>query len=169
MKVDTKNPLKTRYKFSDYIYWNLFAAIPFIIAFIAIIKSSLIWSIAYILVFLTQFLIVEYRFFCSHCPHYCQDEDTTKCLFIWGVPKYFKARPLSLTILDKFMMDLGFLVVILFPIYWLFFQPLLLIIYLLSWAVFGLTLKRYECNRCIYFHCPANSVPNNVRAQYRKI
>ena len=169
MKMDTKNRLKTRYKFSDFIYWNLFAAIPFITAFIAILKSSLIWAMIYILVFLTQFLIVEYRFFCTHCPHYCQDGYTTKCLFIWGVPKYFKARQYPLTIFDKFMIILGFLIIILFPIYWLFSQPLLLVIYLLSWTVFGLTLKRYECNRCIYFHCPANSVPKDLRDQYRKI
>ena len=169
MKMDTKNRLNTRYTSLDYIYWNLFAAIPLITAFMAIFKSSLTWALVYILVFLAQFLIVEYRFFCSHCPHYCQDGHTTKCLFIRGVPKYFKARPFPLTLLDKFMMILGFLVILLFPIYWLFFQPLLLVIYLLSWTVFGLTLKRYECNRCIYFNCPANSVPNNLRDQYKKI
>jgi len=167
--MDTKNRLNTRYTSLDYIYWNLFAAIPLITAFMAIFKSSLTWALVYILVFLAQFLIVEYRFFCSHCPHYCQDGHTTKCLFIRGVPKYFKARPFPLTLLDKFMMILGFLVILLFPIYWLFFQPLLLVIYLLSWTVFGLTLKRYECNRCIYFNCPANSVPNNLRDQYKKI
>ena len=166
--MDIKNRLKTRYEFLDYIYWNLFAAIPFIIAFIAIFKSSIIWAVVYILVFLALFLIVEYRFFCSHCPHYCQNAHTTKCLFIWGVPKYFKARPFPLTILDKSMMILGFLIIILFPVYWLFSQPLLLIIYLLSWTVFGFTLKRYECNRCIYFHCPANSVPKNLKDQFIK-
>ena len=166
--MDIKNRLKTRYKFSDYIYWNLFAAIPFIIAFITILNSSLIWAGVYILVFLAQFLIVEYRFFCSHCPHYCQNEYTTKCLFLWGIPKYFKARPYPLTIFDKSMMILGFLIIILFPIYWLITQPLLLVIYLLAWAVLGLTLKRYECNRCIYFHCPANSVPKALRDQYSK-
>ena len=167
--MDTKSLLKTRYKFLDFIYWNLFAAIPLITAFIAILKSSIIWAAGYILIFLALFLIVEYRFFCSHCPHYCQDRNTTKCLFIWGVPKYFKARPFSLTIFDKFMIILGFLIILLFPIYWLFTKPLLLIIYLLSWTVFGSTLKKYECNRCIYFHCPANSVPKDLRDQYRKI
>ena len=167
--MDTKNLLKTRYEFSDYIYWNLFAAIPFITAFIAILTSKLIWAMVYILVFLAQFLIVEYRFFCSHCPRYSQDEYTTKCLFLWGIPKYFKARPYPLTIFDKSMITIGFLIIILFPIYWLFTQPLLLVIYLLAWAVFGLTLKRYECNQCIYFHYPANSVAKDLRDQYSKI
>ena len=118
--MDTKNRLNTKYTSLDYIYWNLFAAIPLITAFMAIFKSSLTWALVYILVFLAQFLIVEYRFFCSHCPHYCQDGHTTKCLFIRGVPKYFKARPFPLTILDKLMMILGFLVILLFPIILLF-------------------------------------------------
>jgi hypothetical protein len=42
-------------------------------------------------------------------------------------------------------------------------QPGLLVIYLLSMGVLGLTLRRYECKRCVYFQCPSNCVPEGLK------
>ena len=35
--------------------------------------------------------------------------------------------------------------------------------YILSIGVMGATLRRHECGRCIYFQCPANCVPEDLK------
>ncbi len=47
--------------------------------------------------------------------------------------------------------------VILFPVYWLVQTPGLFIIYLLSLFIFGASVRKNECPRCIYTDCPANN------------
>ena len=42
----------------------------------------------------------------------------------------------------------------------------ILILYFLSWIVFAMTIKRYECIHCIYFNCPANSVEKELKEKY---
>ncbi len=56
----------------------------------------------------------------------------------------------------------------LFPVYWLVRDPLLLGGYVVSWALFFLTARRYECVRCINFECPMNRVPGEVRKVFKK-
>jgi len=165
---ESKSQLKTNHRVTDCLYWNIFAAIPFITASIAIADYSIIWVLVYIFVFMFHFLVVGYRFFCSHCPHYIRSTRTTKCMFIWGIPKYFKSREGPLSLFEKIMVLTGLIVIVLFPMYWLLLQPHLLIIYSLSWAVLGLTIKRYECIRCIHFHCPVNSVPEELKKVIEK-
>lgn len=152
------NRLKEKHTFLDLLYWNLFALIPLLLAFFSISKYSKIWTIIYILIVLFHFLILEYKFFCSHCPHYCNDSKSTKCMFLWFIPKYFRKNPGPLSMIDKTILALSFAVLIFFPLYWLLKSLQFLVLYFLSWVVFVMTLKRYECNRCIYFNCPANSV-----------
>lgn len=149
--------LKEKHNLRDCLYWNLFALIPIFTALVAIAQQSWVWTIIYIAVFLSQFLIIEYKFFCSHCPHYCNESETTNCMFLRAVPKYFKKNPGPLTLFDKMMTVLGLVIIILFPVYWLVQSPVFLIIYILSWTLLILTMNRYECSRCIYFNCPANS------------
>jgi hypothetical protein len=55
------------------------------------------------------------------------------------------------------------LIIILLPLYWLRLQVDLLVIYLLSFAIFLITIRRNECSRCIYFNCPANNVPEDIK------
>jgi hypothetical protein len=155
--------LKEKHSLQDCIYWNLFALIPLLLACFAISKYSIAWTILYILLFMGHFLILQYRFFCSHCPHYCNDSKTTKCMFIWGVPKYFAKRPGPLSKFEISMLILGFFVVIFFPIFWMLKSSQFFILYFLTWIIFAMTLKRYECTRCIYFNCPANSVGDKLK------
>lgn len=157
--------LKTKHSLSDCIYWNLLALLPLFTACLSLARYSLFWMGFYILIFLFQFLVVTYRFFCSHCPHYCNDSKTTKCMFLWGIPKFFKKRPRELNKSDLSIMFLGLIITVLFPVYWLIKIPPLLIIYLLSWCIFILTLKRYECGRCIYSQCPLNTADKNRHAE----
>jgi hypothetical protein len=158
--------LKERHDLSDYLYWSSFGLIPLLLACFAIAQYSMKWVVIYIIVFAGHFLILEYRFFCTHCPHYCNDSPTTNCMFLWGVPKFFKRRPHPLSKIDIFMLVLGFSITIFFPLYWLLKSWQLCIIYFLSWIVLFMTMKRYECPRCIYLHCPANSVEESIKKEF---
>ena len=96
------------------------------------------------------------KHFCAHCPHYTRDEATVKCMFFWGMPKFFKSRPGPLSPTDKTVSLAAPAVVGLFPLPWLLAEPGLLVIYLLSLVGFAMTVRRYECVRCVYSHCPSN-------------
>ena len=153
--------LKTRHKFLDFLYWNLVVSVPFITACIAIAGSSTVWLVCYIMACIIL-IIVIYRFFCTHCPHYLQGTKTTKCMFFWGVPKFFKEKSDPLSLFDKAVALFTPIVIILLPVYWLLLQPGLLVIYFLSVIVLCTTLRRYECRRCIYSQCPANCVKKDL-------
>ncbi len=153
------NSLKRSHSFLDFIYWILFAFIPIFTACLAIFRHSIFWMIIYLVVLCADFAIIVYRFFCTHCPHYINNPDTTKCMFIWGLPKYFKERPGPLSNFERFMSLLGFAIAIIPPVYWLVGEIPLLIIYIVSWCLIITTIKRCECSRCIHFHCPSNTVP----------
>lgn len=155
--------LKKKHTFLDCVYWYLLALVPLGAACLAIVSDSLVWVFVYLAVFLFHFLVVECRFFCSHCPHYFNAEGRVRCMFLWGVPRFFRPRPGPLSALDKSMMVWGFTVMLLFPLYWLLQQPLLLAVYVAGWLIIGLTMKKYECCRCIYLHCPLNSIAAELR------
>ena len=108
-------------------------------------------------------IIIVYRFFCSQYPHYINSEKVVKCMFFWGIAKYFKARPDPLNLFEKGISLLAPLILVIFPIYWMRLYPDLLVIYLLSLTVLGMTIRRNECKRCIYFECPANSVTEGTK------
>ena len=112
-------------------------------------------ALGYLLVLLGS-VPVMLRFFCTHCPHYCRDEYTLKCIFFWGLPKFFRQRPGPLGVMEKSLSIAAPALVILFPVYWLLHTPGLFIIYLLSIVMFGASVRRNECPRCIYTDCPAN-------------
>jgi hypothetical protein len=124
--------------------------------------------LVYIAVFIFHFLVIEYRYFCSHCPNYGNSQGTTQCMFLWWIPRFFKPRPGPLSVLDRTMMLFGLAVMLLFPIYWLVFHLVLFVFYVLFWAILFINMKRYECPRCIYFHYPANSVPQEFRDSYNR-
>ena len=157
-------PLKKRHKFSDYIYWNLVLLVPIITACMAIFKVSIVLLGCYIAL-LVFIMMIIYRFFCSHCPHYIHSDKVVRCMFFWGVTKYFKERPGPLNLLEKGISIVAPLFLIFFPIYWMWSYPDLLVIYLLSFSVFGMTIRRYECVRCIYSDCPANSASDRTKNQ----
>lgn len=151
--------VKTSYKFSDYLAWTLLALIPVLTAIYGISRTSVAWTAVYIVIMAACFAGIVYRFFCTHCPHYANEGKTTKCIFLWGVPAYFTARPGPPGIFDKAMVFSAMAVAVLFPVYWLLAEPLLLVIYALSWAVLMTFLYRYECVRCAHRDCPMNRVP----------
>ncbi|MFP3980194.1 MAG: hypothetical protein ACLFUY_02280 [Desulfobacterales bacterium] len=151
--------LKTDFAFSDFLAWTLLTLIPVLTAVYAISRVSITWTVIYLIVLAVCFAGIVYRFFCTHCPHYKNSGRTTKCIFLWGVPAYFEPRPGPLGFFDKFMVFLGFLIAVAFPVYWLLASPLLLLIYAISWIVIAAFLYKYECIRCIHKNCPMNRAP----------
>jgi hypothetical protein len=155
-------PLKIRHTFLDFLYWSLMVSVPFIAACVAIVEKSIVWLILYIMACISLVMVI-YRFYCIHCPHYHQSGKTLKCMFFWWMPKFFKAKSNPLSLLEKTMSITALLIIIVLPIYWLLLRSGLLVIYLLSIGILGVTLRRYECKRCVYFQCPSNCVPEDLK------
>lgn len=155
-------PLKTRHRLTDYLYWNLMLAIPVFTAALSIYHHSIFWLVVYLLLLgVTVTLIL--RFFCTRCPHYNREDRTLKCMFFWGLPKFFEPRPGALSTLDMVISFGPPVLLFLFPVFWLVSEPGLLIIYVLSLTGFAATMKRHECSRCIYYECPVNSTPDTLK------
>ncbi|MBU0985844.1 MAG: hypothetical protein KKH68_01215 [Proteobacteria bacterium] len=160
--IHSPKELKTRYSFSDFLFYTCLLAVPVITAIIAILKNSVGWTIVFIVLAVgTTALIL--RFYCTRCPHYTREGKILKCIFFWGVPKFFNKRPGALNVVDKAVTFSATAVLLIFPLYWLRTDPGLLIVYLLSLIGFGAAIYRNECNRCIYFECPTNRVPEAIK------
>lgn len=161
--------LKTEHSARDRLYWNFLNVIPFLIGSIAIARESFKWVAVYIGIALFFFLVIELGFACTHCSYYIRSKGCVKCMMLSGVPKIFKARPGPHSPFEKTVTILGALSVFLFPVYWLIRDPLLLGAYVVAWALFFLTARRYECVRCINFECPMNRVPAGLKERYEKM
>jgi hypothetical protein len=150
--------LRQRYSFFDFLFYTGLLAVPALTALLAIGSRSRWGLIGYILVAgLAVTLVV--KFYCSRCPHYTREGRLLRCIFFWNLPKFFPARPGDLNATDKLVAWGAPAVVAAFPLFWLYRQPILLLIYLVSGSVFAAAVRRHECHRCIYFACPMNSVP----------
>jgi hypothetical protein len=155
----SRETLRERYRFGDYLYYTTLLAVPLLTALVAIGGQSVRWAAAY-LVLTAGLAALVLKFYCSRCPHYARDTSTLTCAFFWGLPKVFAARPGPLEPVDKAVALGAPAVLVLFPVYWLIQVPGLLIVYLLSLAGLAASVRRNECDRCVYFECPANKVPD---------
>lgn len=159
-------PLKNKHSLKDRLYWNFLNFLPFLIGSIAIARDSLKWVSVYILIALFFFFIIELRFFCTHCLYYIRSKGCIRCLMLSGMPKLFKNRPGPHSAFEKTITVLGVLIMLLFPVYWLVKDPLLLGAYVITWILFFLTVHRYECVRCFNFECPMKKVPSGVKTGF---
>jgi len=160
--IHSRNMLKTRYSFSDFLFYICLLAVPFVTSVLSILKISVWWTIAFIglAVGVTALIL---KFYCTRCPHYTREGKYLKCIFFWGLPKFFNKRPGKLDVVDMVVTFSATIVLLIFPLYWLWMEPGLLIIYILSLIGLGAAIYRNECQRCIYFDCPANKVPKEIR------
>ncbi len=154
--------LKKSYSFSDCLFWVAMALVPVMVAGGAVAAESGLWAAIYVLILLAVNLGIVVRLFCTRCPHY-RKEGKVHCLFMWAMPRIYPARQGGLTSLDKLILAAGGILMVLFPLPWLLLHPWSLIIYLLSASLFAAGLRRFECCRCIYFGCPLNTVPGQVK------
>lgn len=160
--------LKKEHKPYDCLFWGMIVSIPIIIACVSIARNSVYWFVVYLAVFIISQILI-YKFLCTHCPHYCKKSKKLQCMFLWNMLKIFKPKPGSWKLIDKIVIPVSIITICLFPIYWIWQDKLLFIIYIISGINFMLTLKKYECSRCIYFHCPMNSVTENKRKKFNAI
>lgn len=167
MKIMSTDQLKREHRFGDYIYWHLFFLIHVVAGFVAIVKHSPGWAITYVVLGISLVIFV-YRFHCTHCPHYTMPAKRTRCMFLWGVPKFFRERVGPMNLFEKAVPFIAGMIWVFFPLYWLLLEPTLFILYWLSVVVLFLTVRRTECNRCTYFDCSMNRVPEDVRRQAAK-
>jgi len=160
--IHSQNELKNRYRFSDFLFYICLLSVPFVTAVFSILKNSVWWTIAFtgLAVGITALIL---RFYCTRCPHYTREGKNLKCIFFWGLPKFFNKRPGKLDVVDKAVTFSASIVLLIFPLYWLWMEPGILIVYILSLIGFGAAIYRNECERCIYFDCPANRVPKEIR------
>jgi hypothetical protein len=121
--------------------------------------------VAWIVIILGFFGVVEIRVLCSHCPHYAEDGETLGCWANHGSPKLWKYRPGPMSALEKSIFFIGLGVVWGYPLPFLLIgeQWFLLAIYVLTNAAFFVTLKLFLCSQCMNFACPFNSVESSAR------
>lgn len=153
------SPLKYRFKFTDFLFYIAALAVPVITALTGLFEYSTVGAVIFLLAAAAS-VPVMLRFFCTHCPHYCRDEKTLNCLFFRGIPKFFTPRPGTLSLRDKVLSFAVPALIFIFPVYRLIRSPGLFTIYILSLAVFGASIRRNECPRCIYTECPVNIAPH---------
>ena len=86
-------------------------------------------------------------------------------MFFGGIAKFIKARPGHLDQFEKTISVMTPLIIIFFPVYWMRLYPGLLAVNVLPLTVFGVTIRRNEYKRCIYFERPANSTAGDTKNQ----
>jgi hypothetical protein len=142
--------------FKDFLYWITFVALPVFIGSVAIIRHSFWWFLLYIGIIAGGVLGLWYQFICTGCPYYKQSADGCKCMFIWGLPRFYSAKNRPYRLHELILGYGGLGLVFVYPFLWLIFRPLLLVLYVLSLGLFVLTVVRYECPRCAHTNCPLN-------------
>ena len=160
--IHFRKELKTHYSNSDFLFHIILISVPLVTAVLSIVKESILWTIVFVGLG-AGVTVTILRFYCTRCPHYTREGEYLRCIFFWGLPKFFKKRPGKLDISDKVITCSATMVLLIFPVYWLLMAPGLLIIYLLSLIALGAAVYRHECDRCIYFECPANRVPEAIK------
>jgi hypothetical protein len=156
-------PLRERYTFIDFLYYMTLVAVPAFTACYAIAKHSMVWLIFYLVLCIAAGIVLL-RFYCTHCPHYTRESQTIRCMFMWGIPKYFVPRPGPLSLGEKAVALIAPTILVVFPLSWLLQQPGLMVIFILSLVALLSTVRKNECRRCIYFDCPVNKAPEELKS-----
>jgi hypothetical protein len=163
-----RNYQRKEHKISDFLWSVTIGGVPEVVAIMAIANESPVWLLAYI-PFLFVFALAEVRFLCRHCHYYGQQQGImVKCKSMWGPFKLFKPSPGPLGRFDTVMLYLSFVIGFAFPLYWLAHQPQLLVIYIWSLVILVVTMEKYECHRCMMFHCPFNRVSKEIKDDLRE-
>jgi len=165
--IHPQHELKTRYSFSDFLFYTCLLMVPMFTAILAIFRHSVWWTLAFVILAACATILIL-KFFCTRCPHYAREGRRLKCIFFWGLPKFLDARPGALDLIDKSVAFAAPTLLLVFPLFWLLMEPGLLIVYILSLSGFGAAIYRNECRRCIYFECPMNKVPEAVKSHMQE-
>ena len=104
--------MKPQHTFLDFLYFKLLTAVPLIAALSGLWKADPVVIIPYLL-WIGLHISLVYRLLCSHCPHYGAYHGNTQCLYLWGVPAFYKARPVPQNLLEKISVMLLMLISVL--------------------------------------------------------
>jgi hypothetical protein len=159
MRCDKEPVLKKQHTYIDFMYFKLLTAVPLVAVLVGFWRTEPTMIIPYF-IWIGMHMTVVYRLLCTHCPHYGATNGKTRCQYIWSIPPVFKKRPHPQTIFEKIAINMLLLISILFPVFWLYRNLELLIIYFLSIVVLLTTMMRYECTRCIHADCSHNQTKN---------
>ena len=162
-----KTGLFNRIPFALFIYYKLATFVPAFIGIYTIYSyaKSLLWVFAYIFIFLVHMTII-YKMKCTHCTYYLIPGDKLYCMWLWGVPKLFKEDTRPESQFNKVYVPVGMAIVAFFPVYWLFNNWALLVLYFVSLAVLVLSLFLFTCSKCTYFNCSHNQVSPELKENY---
>lgn len=147
------------------LFWAMALAV-FIFAAYSIYIFNPFFLIPWILFIIIFFGFIEIRVMCSHCPHYAEPGlKALKCWANYGSPKLWKYRPGPMSVMEKAVFYLGFIIIAGPSIIFLLIQRhfLLAVIYSVLLIIFKLALKYLFCKRCINFACPFNNVDYDTR------
>lgn len=127
--------------------------------FIAIALQSWIWAAVYFVIVAYGILgIVQRHLTCPRCPHL---HEYGSCLQLHprisrSLIKAKKSHPFSLT--EKTIFVVVFLLITLFPVYWLMAQKMALAGFVIFGSMWYLGQFLYFCKHCRVFSCPFNRV-----------
>lgn len=159
-QLDCREPgTYRRIPFAVYLFYKVATFVPAMIGLYAIFlySSSYLWLGGFILLFLIHVSIV-YKIKCTHCHYYKLPDPYLQCMWLWGVPKIFKANPSPENIINKIYIPLGMMIVAFYPVIWLINNWILLILYFSSLVVLVSSLFLFTCSKCAYTECPHNRV-----------
>jgi hypothetical protein len=139
-----------------------------ILGTIGIILEDWIWVIPYVLINWYGIPgIVMRHLICPRCPHLYEYGDCLQAppkLTRWFIKKQ-KTTPISF--LENLLFYMIFLLIPIYPIYWLISNKILLIPFLLMAGMWYSGQLMYFCKRCRVYDCPFNRV--NVTHSARKV
>lgn len=103
---------------------------------------------------------------CPHCPYYKMGQGSFACFIWWNTPKLWaNSDDPGPAWVGKYA-AFGMAVLTLFPVYWLFREWQLLLIYFLGIGGLVLSIGIHECSRCLNFQCGHCTVPDDLRQEY---
>ena len=149
------------------IYEKLYAQISFfmftIIGFYGIYIEAPCWSLGYLVIFASVPFVVQRYLVCPRCPHLYEYGD---CLQLHPrITHLFIKRPIATPMnrFEKFVWISIFILLPLFPIYWLTAHKLLLIAFLISCGIWYGGQFFYFCKRCRVYSCPLNRADHDTK------
>lgn len=162
--------LSTKPAFSRFLYYKLLTLVPVSAALTALIRNSesLLWAAVYVGLCLAHAGVMNAAK-CPHCPYYKMGDRTFACFIWWGTPKLWANREGPEAGWVGRYAAFGMAVLTLFPVYWLWQEPPLLLIYFFGIGGLVMSIALHECSRCLNFACGHCAVPQDLREEYRNM
>lgn len=150
-----------------FVYYKILTLVPVSCALTAMLRhgESLLWPFLYVGVCLVHAGIMNAAK-CPHCAYYKMGDRTFACFIWWGAPKLWADRDRPERPWVKRYALLGITVLTLFPVYWLWQEWPLLVIYFLGIGGLVMSIFLNECTRCLHFDCGNCGVSEELRREY---